>query len=157
MPLPSEFCPPVPKHSSELYNRRIREINPKEARKHLIQQGGLLRLTGALSPASSEKPPLLTDITLLFVTLAIKKNKKQRLSDWSPCDFSVMSAASERQIAATCENCQKIYFSILINLIINEINLGVPEAVTTVPKQQGQSRHGQLACPSATDKIISEK
>lgn len=76
MPLPSEFCPPVPKHSSELYNRRIREINPKEARKHLIQQGGLLRLTGALSPASSEKPPLLTDITLLFVTLAIKTKNK---------------------------------------------------------------------------------
>lgn len=115
-----------------------------------------MRLTGALSPASSEKPPLLTDITLLFVTLAIK-NKKQRLSDWSPCDFSLISAASERQIAATRENCQKIYFSILIDLIINEINLGALEAVTTVPKQQGQSRHAQLACPSATDKIISEK
>lgn len=155
MPLPSEFClSPFPKHSSELFNRRIREINPKEARKHLIQHGGLLRLTGALSPASSEKPPLLTDITLLFVTLAIKK---QRLSDWSPCDFSLISAASEWQIAATCENCQKIYFSIFIDLIINEINLGVPDAVMTVPKQQGQSRHDQLACPSATDKIISEK
>lgn len=35
---------------------------------------------------------------------------------------------------------------------MNETNLGVLEAVTTVPKQQGQRGHGRLARPSATDK-----
>lgn len=39
---------------------------------------------------------------------------------------------------------------------ISEIS-SVVEAVMAVPKQQGQSRHALLACPSATDKIIYEK
>lgn len=42
-------------------------------------------------------------------------------------------------------NLPKDTFSTLINLIMNEINLGVLEAVITVPKQQGQSQHTQLA------------